>query len=239
MALQFSSGNEIVDRIGQIDFTMCGAANMLLPSWFKTICYDNGKCNLNACVILSEIVGWYKPTPVKDERTGQILGWKAKFKADLLQKNYQDLGETFGLTKRQASEAVVFLEHMGLIRRELRSVTTESGLTLGNVLFIELIVDRLLEALKRQKIKLSVDDESILFVYDKDALGKAENLVFRLRSEGKRAGMIPKSDTATKEEYLDYSREWQFARVIMLSGDKTSLLINEDATTTPIITKDL
>ena len=145
MALQFSSGNEIVDRIGQIDFTMCGAANMLLPSWFKTICYDNGKCNLNACVILSEIVGWYKPTPVKDERTGQILGWKAKFKADLLQKNYQDLGETFGLTKRQASEAVVFLEHMGLIRRELRSVTTESGLTLGNVLFIELIVDRLLE----------------------------------------------------------------------------------------------
>ena len=100
-------------------------------------------------------------------------------------------------------------------------------------------VDRLLEALKRQKIKLSVYDESILFVYDKDALGKAENLVFRLRSEGKRAGMIPKSDTATKEEYLDYSREWQFARVIMLSGDKTSLLINEDATTTPIITKDL
>ena len=78
-----------------------------------------------------------------------------------------------------------------------------------------------------------------MFVYDKDALGKAENLVFRLRSEGKRAGMIPKSDTATKEEYLDYSREWQFARVIMLSGDKTSLLINEDATTTPIITKDL
>lgn len=100
-------------------------------------------------------------------------------------------------------------------------------------------VDKLLEAVKRQNIRQSSDDESILFVYDKDALGKAENLVFRLRGEGKRAGMIPKNDDVSKEEYLEYSKEWQFARVILLSGDKTSLLINDDATTTPIITKEL
>ena len=100
-------------------------------------------------------------------------------------------------------------------------------------------VDRLLDAFKRQNISLSKDDDSILFVYDSDALSKAENLVFRLRAEGRRAGMIPKSDGVSKEDYLEYSREWQFAKVILLSGDKTSLLINEDATTTPVITKEL
>ncbi len=102
-----------------------------------------------------------------------------------------------------------------------------------------IIVDRLLDAIKRQNIKVTSSEESILFIYDDDALSKAEKLAFRLRSEGKRVGIIPKTPDASNNDYLEYSGEWKFEKTIILSGDKTSLLINEDGTTTPVITKEL
>ena len=145
MGFMYSSGSETVDRMGQIDFSFGGAVNMIPDTWYKAIRYDSGKVNLNACVVLSEIVYWYRPKVERDKDNGQLLNWQKKFDADLLQKSYQELSDKFGLSKRQVTDAVVFLEHMGLVRREFRNIITENGLALGNVLFIDLNVDRLIQ----------------------------------------------------------------------------------------------
>jgi len=101
------------------------------------------------------------------------------------------------------------------------------------------VADRLTEAMKRQNISFEYDNSSVLLIYDADALGKARELAFRLRSEGQRVGMIKKASDLNNIYYSDYAKEWSFSKVIMLSGDKTSLLINEDGTAEPIVTKNL
>jgi hypothetical protein len=112
-------------------------------NWYKHLRYNSGKVNLNALVIFSEILYWYRPAVVKDETTGKFKGWRKKYKADKLQKSYQALADQFGLTKRQAREAIRFLEEKGLVTREFRNIGTESGLALSNVLFLGLDVERL------------------------------------------------------------------------------------------------
>ncbi len=101
------------------------------------------------------------------------------------------------------------------------------------------VVDRLVEALSRQNISPDDDAESILFVYDDAALDKAEKLALKLRDRGLRIGMIKKSEGIDNIEYADYAREWRFKKVILLSGDKTSLMINEDGTAEPVVTDNL
>ena len=146
MALLFTSGNETVDRLGQLDLTLGGAFNMIPNTWYKALRFSSkrGSTNLNACVILSEICYWYKPQVITDE-LGNLVSWKPKFAEDVLQKSYQELADKFGITKRQASDAVKFLEDKGLIKREFRNVITKTGMNLTNVLFIHLNVDRVSE----------------------------------------------------------------------------------------------
>jgi hypothetical protein len=56
--------------------------------WYKKLKYPSGKPYLIAIIILSDIVYWYRPTEIRDENTGSIIGYKKKFKADKLQRNY-------------------------------------------------------------------------------------------------------------------------------------------------------
>ena len=114
--------------------------NIIPMEWFSHITFDNGKPDTNAILILSDVVYWYRPTVVRDERTGRVVDYRKKFKADLLQKNYQDYENLFGLSKKQIRDAFVRLEEMGLIRRVLRTVETSFGVQ-GNVMFIELFPD--------------------------------------------------------------------------------------------------
>ena len=146
MGLQYSSGNDTVDRVGQIDFSLCGSVNLLPDTWYKTITYDNGKPNFIASIILSEIVYWYKPQVMKNEFTGEIVAVKPKFKADLLQRSRRSFENKFGLSEKQVKDALYFLEHkVGVIRRERRNIISDTDISLGNVLFIDLDVDRLIE----------------------------------------------------------------------------------------------
>ena len=82
--------------------------NVIDNGWIENLRYDNGKPNMNAIMILSEIVYWYKPTLVRDEITGEVKGYKKKFKADKLQKSYEALGDRIGITKRQATACCDF-----------------------------------------------------------------------------------------------------------------------------------
>lgn len=133
------SGNEIVDMVGRISIT----GNIIPQIWYKTITHPSGKPYLEAIVILSDIVYWYRPTEVRDERTGEVIAYRKRFKADLLQQSYADLAQQFGISKREATNAVVALEKIGVVRRHLRTIDV-NGTKMANVLFLELVPKALL-----------------------------------------------------------------------------------------------
>ena len=110
---RYSTGNTVVDEVGIMNFT----GNIIPMVWFKTICYPNGAPHNNAIHILADIVYWYRPKEYSDYEFGQLIGMKKKFKDDYLQRSYAQMAETFGLSKRQVTEAVKALEEMGIIKR--------------------------------------------------------------------------------------------------------------------------
>jgi len=132
--------NETVIKIGQLNFQ----GNIIDDGWIKNLTYENGKPNMNAIMILSEIVYWYRPVIEKDELTGRILGVKKKFKSDMLQKSYQALADRFGISKRQAKAACDYLKDRGLIRIEFRDIVKD-GHILNNVMFVEPIPEKIKE----------------------------------------------------------------------------------------------
>ncbi|MDA2439634.1 DnaD domain protein [Bacillus cereus] len=123
--------NNKVLQIGQINFR----GNVIDHGWFKTLTLDNGKPNIVAITILGEIVYWYKPTEVRSEESSQVQ-YKQKFKADTLQKSYQQLADSFGFTKRQVKEACDFLKERGLIKIEFRTILV-NGTKCNNVMYVE------------------------------------------------------------------------------------------------------
>lgn len=117
--------------------------NIIPHKWFSAIKTKSGNPDFPAIVVLSEIVYWYRPSQKFDE-IGRIIGLKQKFRGDLLQKSYEDLSQKLGITKRQAREAVIRLEKIGVIEREFRNIVVR-GTPLSNVLFIHLHVEKLKE----------------------------------------------------------------------------------------------
>jgi hypothetical protein len=131
-----STGNAIVDRMASVQIS----GNVIPQSWYKTITKDTGKPYLAAIVILSDIVYWYRPVEVRDEDSGRTVSMRKKFKSDLLQRSYAQLAEQFGISKRDATNAVVALEKLGVIKRHFRKIEV-GGMLMNNVLFIELVPD--------------------------------------------------------------------------------------------------
>lgn len=130
------TGNETVDRLSRMNIT----GNVIPAAWYQTIRKPTGKPYLNAIVILSDIVYWYRAAEVRDEGSGQLLGYRKRFKADLLQRSYQQMADQFGITKRDATNAVVELERLGVVRRVFRTMIV-GGQTVPNILFLELDAD--------------------------------------------------------------------------------------------------
>lgn len=111
--------------------------NIIPHTWYKNIRFENGKADLNAIVILAEVVFWYRPTVIINQHTGAVEGLQKRFDEDLLQRSYDSLADKFGLTKRQCIDAVCRLEEKGLIKRVFRSIDTDKG-KLFNVLYLDL-----------------------------------------------------------------------------------------------------
>ena len=137
---KYSTGVETVDRMGQINFT----GNVIPVRWFKAILRDNGRPYLLAICILSELCFWYRPKEVRDERSGFVTGYKKRFRGDLLQKDYKQLGDFFGESKNSVKAAMDKLEKMKLIRRVWRNITVK-GCNFTNVLYIDINPDRIQE----------------------------------------------------------------------------------------------
>jgi hypothetical protein len=94
-------------------------------------------------IALSEMCYWYRPAVDKDEDTGELLGYRKKFKADKLQKSYQSFS-TVGLSKKQAFDACHFLKAKGLITLEVRDIEV-AGDHYPNRLFIGIVPAKIAE----------------------------------------------------------------------------------------------
>ena len=134
----YSTGNAIVDENAKLNIS----GNVIPQMWYRTVIRESGKPNLTAIIILADIVYWYKPTELRDENSGQVVAVKKKFKADLLQRSYQQISEQFGISKKEATNAVIFLEKLGVVKRVFRTVNI-NGLVVNNVLYLELNVQKL------------------------------------------------------------------------------------------------
>lgn len=56
MSYLYSSGNDIVDEIGKLNFI----GDIVPHTWYKTILRENNKTYLNTIIILVDIVHWYR-----------------------------------------------------------------------------------------------------------------------------------------------------------------------------------
>lgn len=135
-----SSQNTIVDQMAGIVIT----GNVIPQNWYRAIVKPTGKPYVEAIIILADIVYWYRPTEVRDEMTGQTTRLQKKFHGDLLQRSYQQMSDQFGISKRQATRAIVALEELGVIRREFRDLKI-NGRSVNNVMYLELMPGRLQE----------------------------------------------------------------------------------------------
>lgn len=130
-----------VTSLGGLDLQ----GNILPPQWLQHLTHDNGKPNVVAAIILSDIVYWYRPVFIRDESTGLPLPPRKKFKEDKVQRSYDAFVEMYGFTKRQVSAACKFLKDKGLIDMDFRTITMNNGRKAGNVLYIGLNVEKVRE----------------------------------------------------------------------------------------------
>ena len=198
---RYSTGNPIVDEVGTMNFT----GNVIPMVWFKTIRYPNGAPHNNAIHILADIVYWYRPKEERDEESGQLIGMKKKFRDDYLQRSYDQMADTFGLSKKQATEAVKALEKMGIIKRIFKTIQVR-GQVLNNVLFIELIPQRLYEVTFPEEIEentLSLPKEIPLSVEgERGILEKREGTTSRV------TGLSLKGETNTKNTIENTNKDY-------------------------------
>jgi DNA-binding transcriptional ArsR family regulator len=122
----------VVHEIGKLNLE----GNTIPSSWFEHITLKSGKADMNAIVLLSEVVFFYSPIEGRDEATGKPV-FRRRFALDKWQASYQGLADKFGLTKRQVASALKRLKDAGLITIELRTITTDAGIKVPNVTFIE------------------------------------------------------------------------------------------------------
>jgi len=136
-----TSGNQTVDAMGMLNIS----GNVIPQIWYSTITRENGKPYLLAITLLSDITYWYRPTEVRDEQSGQVIGWRKRFKGQLLQKTYQQYAELYGESKRTVKAALDRLEELGVITKIFQDVPCENGMVLYNLMFIALNTDVLHE----------------------------------------------------------------------------------------------
>lgn len=120
-----------MESIRQLNLT----GNIIPHSWYSKITFKNGAPDLLGVVILADIVYWYRPVEIKEEKTGRLIGYKKKFRADMLQRSLSDFAKQFGYNKRQIADALKRLEDAGLIIKKLKTIETAMGI-MNNVLFV-------------------------------------------------------------------------------------------------------
>lgn len=81
------TGNAFVDAIA----TMAVTGNVIPATWYKTTVTASGRADLAAINILSDVLYWYRSSEIRDESTGDVVAYRKRFSADLLQRGYDQL----------------------------------------------------------------------------------------------------------------------------------------------------
>ena len=114
-----------VVAISELDIT----GNVVPREWLLRLKMPNGAPDAIGALILAEIVFWYRWTEVRDESSQFILRRERRFKADKLQKSYQQLSAASGFSRQQVRSAIYRLETGGYLTKELRHFTAKDGCT--------------------------------------------------------------------------------------------------------------
>lgn len=112
-------------------------------SWYENIRKGKNKPDLEACLILANILYWYRPTEIRDEISERVVEYKQKFKGDKLQKSYQQYADFLGIPKSSVKRAIDNLVKLKLITREFRNIDTKDGIRLINVMYLEPILEEI------------------------------------------------------------------------------------------------
>ena len=107
---------------------------------------------------------------IRDEMTGDVT-WKKKFADDdYLQRNYSKICEKYNVSTKQAREALIVLEKLGVVKRHFRTIETEMG-KCPNVMYLELIPDVLYKLTYPEPAD---ESEKTSFPSDKEVFTKKE-----------------------------------------------------------------
>ncbi|MCD8073666.1 MAG: DUF6017 domain-containing protein [Lachnospiraceae bacterium] len=128
-----------MDKVAEMNLT----GNRIPASWFLTIKKATGKPNMNAIVVLSDIVYWYQPEKILDD-DGKLIGYKKRFSGEYLNRSYLQISKRYGISKRDATNAIIALEKLGVVTRMFQTVFL-GGNVYPNVLFLRLDAGRLFE----------------------------------------------------------------------------------------------
>ena len=161
-----SSGCAAVDAMDRIRIS----GNVIPQSWYGEILRDNGKPYLLAVILLADIVYWYRPVEERDESSGYVIGFRKRFRGDLLQKTYDEYANLFGESKRTIKAALDRLEELGLIRKIFRDIRLQNGTTIRNVMYIEIFPDRI-EEISHYDISPSTSGPSVQKLGDDETDG--------------------------------------------------------------------
>ena len=196
MKLAYSTGNAIVDEVSELNIT----GNIIPMAWFQTMKGPSGKPMLLAISILSDILYWYRPKEIRDEGTGGLIGYKKRFKADLLQRSYRQIEEQFGVTKKQARGALDYLCKIGVIKKHLRDEITKDGVKLHNNMYLELVPTKLRELTYPSG---GCIDEGVPF--REVPYAKKDNMVVPSGALGDDLEVTTSTEITTENTTIDYS----------------------------------
>lgn len=126
---------------------LCG--HLVPHRWYSFFTNLRGSPDQATISVLSEIVYWYRPKKIQDTKAGKVA-YINKFKDDAWQTSYSHLSQKFHLSHERIRKALVKLENLGIIKRELRSVVVR-GQVYSNRLFIHFYPDALTSHLHHNK----------------------------------------------------------------------------------------
>ena len=214
--VNLTTENAIVTAVGKMAIT----GNVIPESWYKTVVSSKGRVNLLAVNLLGEIVYWYKPTEVRDERSGDVT-WVKKFAdEEYLQKSYAQICEKYNVSTKQAREALIVLETLGVVKRHFRTIETEMG-KCPNVMYIELIPDALYKLTYPEPAD---ESEKTSFPSDKEVFTKKETCPSpEVRTNTKNTTETTTKTTTTARARLLQRLQQQRRRAMLLRRLRRSL----------------
>ncbi len=89
-----------------------------------------------------------------------------------------------------------------------------------------IVIDELMNALIRQKVRIVYTRKNTIILYDEDRKREAISLARDFRRKGKNTELMPKDDKRSLEEYVTYGNEYYAGNMVYLSSSGEITMIN-------------